>query len=244
LNSVQHIGIEGAVFMALKIVAGAVFAVGLLLISGGKQTQNPQTHEEWKNRHSLEAVAKRTRAEGKDKVVIDGPIVEYAGQNMSLEEALQYSSVVVARPVQGNSYLDDANHVVTWYRCRIEETFAIRNAQACDTCPSPSDPPSDLLPASEQEFLLLKIGGTATVNGVEVTMRDIDIPKFELQRKYLMFLLLMPNRTAILSGGPTGIFRVREMDDLEPMAKSSRLKSEMQDRFELRLSRFRAYQNP
>lgn len=112
----------------------------------------------------------------------------------------------------------------------------------CNTCPRPDTPTSDITPAREDELLLLKTGGTAVVDDVAITMTN-DIPEFRLNQRYLMFLILMPDRTAILGGGPTGLFEVTDNDMLKPAAGKSRLTREMQQSISLKLSELRAFLN-
>src|SRR6266404_3701141 len=141
--------------MALKVSIIVVASIVLLGL-GGKLYQS--SSEEWKNRHSLESVARRTKGEGKNQVVIPGPIVEYPGFNMDLQEALQYYGVIVAEPVESKTYVADVDHIRTWYRFNIKEILHVRPPLICDTCPKLGEPPAEMLPVAQGELVVSKIG--------------------------------------------------------------------------------------
>jgi hypothetical protein len=159
---------------------------------------------------------------------------------MDLQEALQYYSVVIAEPVESRTYVTDADNIRTWYRFDIKEILHVRPPLICDTCQKPGEPPAELTPAGQGKFLISKIGGTTLVNGVRMTMTDLDLPEFDLHKQYLMFVSLSPNGVAMLGGGPAGIFRIKDSDDLEGLiGKNTRIKVEMEKRFDFKLSKLR-----
>ncbi|MDX6443491.1 MAG: hypothetical protein QOH71_565 [Blastocatellia bacterium] len=228
--------------MALKISA---LVIGTLMLVGLGTKLSRDNSSQWENRHSIEAIVQRTKEQGKNKVTIPGPRIEYGGMNMTLREALQLYSVFIAEPKEGKSYSVDSNHIVTWYRFSIKETLSLRAPLVCNTCPTPAIPPPDIIPVKPGEFLISKVGGTVKIDGVEVTMVDIALPKFEEHKRYLMFVSLHPSGVALLGGGPTGVFQINDDDKLEALTKNStRLQSEMRDRFDLNLTGFKAHAKP
>ena len=186
--------------MALKITLLVLAAIGLLGLTA-KLSQKPQIpYDEWKNRNSLAAIAKRTKVAGQTEIVVPGPMVEYPGENMTLDDAFGKLSVVVVEPLESKSYIGDSDHIISWYRCRLDEVLSIRPPLICDTCPRSPEPPPDLPPNKQGEILIPRIGGSAIIDGVRVTMID-SIPEFELHKQYLLFVSIMPSGVAALTGG-------------------------------------------
>lgn len=230
--------------MALKILILGL-AGAMLIVLGATLSQDKKIpYEEWKNWHSLKSISKRTKTEGKNSVVVPGPRIEFGGENMTLQEAYDISSVVVAEPFESKSVIFSDDQIITWYRFRLLDTISIRPPLVCDGCPQPLEKPADIEPNKLGEILVPKIGGTVVVDGVRVTMKDVHMSDFELHERYLMFLSIGANGVARISGGPTGVFRLTDADLLEPMYQHSRLKSELERRFDLRLSKLRGYSKP
>lgn len=216
----------------LIVLAGVVALV--VLSSGCVQDRA----DDWKNRYSLASIAKQAKADGKTSVTVTGPIIEYAGSNIGFEEARQLYSIVVAEPLEARPYSADSEHIVTWYRCRVREAISIRPPLVCDTCPVPGNPPVGMGVAREGEFLISRSGGTVLIDNVEVTMTGM--PDLKIDQSYVMFASINSNGVALFVGGPVGLFRVGDNDSLEPVVPTSKLGSDMQRRFSLKLSRLRA----
>jgi hypothetical protein len=159
---------------------------------------------------------------------------------MTLQDAFASLSVVVAEPFESKSSISGDDEIITWYHCRLVDTISIRPPLVCDGCPQPLEKPADIKPTELGEVLIPKVGGTVVVDGVRITMQDVDMPDLVLHKRYLVFVSISPNGVARLSGGPTGVFRITDGDLLEPMGKKSRLKSELEQRFDLKLSKLRA----
>lgn len=230
--------------MALKTLI-ALLATVILFAAGTKLTQDRKiSHEEWKNRHSLKSVSKRTKIEGKTSVVIPGPRIEFPGENMTLQDAFRELSVVIAEPIEIKSSLFSDDEIITWYRCRLVDTISIRPPLMCDGCPEPLEKPADINRNELGEVLIPKVGGTVVVDDVRITMKDVHMPDFELHKRYLVFVSISPNGVAMLTGGPTSVFRITDTDSLEPMNKKSRLKTEIEHRFNLKLGKLRTHPKP
>jgi hypothetical protein len=226
--------------MPLKIgILIAVIVIGLGV--GFKVTQNKSS--QWRSQNTVEAASQRARHEGKTRTVIPSPRVDYAGANVSFDEALQNYSVVIAEPLGSVTYLRDENHIVTWWRFSIKEVLSAKPPFDCDTCPKPSQRPTDFAAPKDDELLIAKLGGTITMNGVEVTMSP-DIPDFNLNQSYLMFVNRTSSGVAILAGGPTGIFEVGNQGQLKHFGRQdAQLRADVQDRFGLNIARLKSHFN-
>lgn len=225
-------------FKSFLVIASAVVVLGV----GAKLSQN--VPDDWKHRHALNNISKKAKAEGKTTVVVPGPIIDYAGFNIGAGEALQQYSVIIAEPIEAKTDIPDSDHIVTWYRCRIREPISIRPPVVCDSCPTPAVPPAGLQISSEGEFLLSKSGGTALIDGVQITMTDSGIPELTLHQHYLMFVSLMPNGVALLAGGPAGLFRLDNDETLSAVAPKTRLSLDVQREFSSAVSKLRKSAHP
>jgi len=199
--------------MSFKLAIVIVCALLIGLVGAKRIHTNGQRGENvsaWAQRNSLTEVAKRAKDEGKGMVTLPGPDIDYAGVDMGLDEALRDYSVVIVEPIESKSYMVDSDNIETWYRFRIREMVSQRDPKSCDTCSPPTASPQDMAPARSGEFLLAISGGTVTVDGVQVTMTNGSIPRFENGKEYLLFLSLMPSGVAVLGSGPSAVFRVNE----------------------------------
>jgi hypothetical protein len=199
----------------------AAIVCGLFLLGVGI-TATLKAPQEYLKDRSITSLAQRTKNQGNTQVTVPGKIIEYPGMNMSLDEALQSYSAVIAEPIESKSYISDSSDEIrTAYKFRIIETLSQKNAVNCSSCPQVTDVSAKLQPALYNEFLLELSGGTVVVDGVEVTMASSGIPKFEDDKKYLMFISLTPGGMARLAGGPSGLFRVMSDDSLEALGKDN-----------------------
>jgi hypothetical protein len=222
--------------MILKLTAALC---GLFLLGVGI-TATLKPPQEYIKDKSIASLAKRTKNQGKTQVKVLGKITDYPGTNMSLEEALQNYSAVIASPIESRSYLSDsADEIGTAYRFRIEETLSQRNAVFCNAC-SVTDASNKLQPALHNEFIFELSGGTLTVDGVEVTMVSSGMPQFEEGKRYLMFISFTPGGMARPAAGASGFFRITSDESLEAMdSGKARMQVEISGRFSKSLSRFK-----
>jgi hypothetical protein len=227
--------------MILKLSA---VACGLFLLGVGITTAL-KTPQEYRKDRSIASLAKRAKNEGKTRVEAPGLIIDYAGGNIGLDEALQNYSVVIGEPLESKSYItDSADEIGTAYKFRVLEILSQRNAVFCNGCPQVNDVSGKLPPAHYDEFLLELSGGTVTVDGVEVTMPSSGMPKFEDGQRYLMFISFTPGGMATLIGGPSGLFRITSDESLEATGNGKhRLAVEIAARFSKSLSKFKQATN-
>ncbi len=205
--------------MRLTLLVLVLALSGLVIfgvIKSSSKIQQPATKFPTKNQ--LQWRADKAKNEGKQKVQISSPIVEYLGSFGDMNELLTSHSVVIAQPVEQRTY-PDGNDVLTWYRFSILESLTKLKPPVCFDCQS-AIPPHDMLPLKSGEFLLSKYGGKILIDGVEIEQIDAGYPDFRQGEKYVLVISLYPSGVAISAGGPTGIFKVAA-DDLTPLNDST-----------------------
>jgi len=229
-------------FIATIIVLTCLLAIVVTAVIHRNAGQKAPASAE---KNSLRSIAERAKNEGKQSVRVPSPRIDYAGENIGLDEALQNYSVVVAQPIDSKSYLSDSELIVNWYRFQILESLSQRPPYSCNTCPAAPDLPGDLPRPGQDEFYTVAVGGTVTIDGVQVTMNNPALPQFEKGRKYLLFVSLAPSGVAVIGGGPSGVFRVGDDEILKPANKDNRrLKTDIQARFDSRLRTFKGRVKP
>ncbi len=174
--------------------------------------------EKSKDRGKLSWYAARAKAKGQREVVIGAPVVTYAVPK-DLDEALAYYSLVVAEPLERRSYVeDDETTIKTWYKFKLVEELSSPSIR-CTTCPDIESPPNDFLPLQTNEFLISKPDGEVEVDGVLITRSDLDFPKFEKGKRYLLFLSFDSQKTvAATRMGPWGTFTIETNEQLKPIS--------------------------
>ncbi len=215
-----------------------LFAFGFSLLLNKNQPSQSATQSVEKN--SLREIARRTKAEGRLKIRVPGPISDYPGEDMGFDEAVQEYTLAVAEPLTNKSYVVDSNGVRTWYKFRIIELLSRRNSVLCYTCPPVPDAPREMFPISADEFLIATGGGTVAVDGVDITVDNSALPMFETGKRYLLFISLTPTGVALLGAGPAGVFRVGVDERLEPVSREDRpIQAQVHQRFAFRLSKLK-----
>jgi hypothetical protein len=201
------------IFVALLLLALIIGGgVGLKTIVTSKSQNRGATEDEAAKKDTLQWHADEAKKEGKSAVIIPAPIVEYVGGANDPEYVLSNYSVVIARPVQSKAV------IVTWYKFKKQES--IQERPAIPNIPQPTiNPPQELLPVNEDEFLIITYGGAVNVKGVSITMANSQMPSFNNGKSYLLFISYTPSGIAHLRGGPTGIFDVSADGSIEPTAE-------------------------
>ncbi len=170
------------------------------------------------NSNRLKWYAEEAKKEGKQKEVIPAGTTEYLGSDSpDLERSLSIYSVVVAQPVEKRTFESNDNSVSTWYKFRIVDALTPLRDPVCFGCVTLS-PPLEM-PLDQNEFVILRNGGTLTVDGVEIEQREAGFPQFQEHKKYLLFISLYPNKVAITAGGPLGVFEIGDKENLTPFSK-------------------------
>lgn len=199
----------------LLITAGVLiatfFAVGIL--SYQKQSKL-EALEKSKDRGKLSWYAEMAKAKGEAEVLKRASIVSYPVAK-SLDEALDYFSVVIAEPLESKSYADTYD-IRTWQKFRIVEELSTPPTKECTTCPAVGTPPAELLPLQANEFWASKIGGQVIVNDVKITSKDPDFPDFVAGKRYLLFVTFDSQKlVGALRMGPWGTFSLTSNETLQ-----------------------------
>ena len=203
--------------IAVVLLGAGVFGVGVIRSASTIQKKDVP------NKDRLKWYAKEAKTEGREKVRIPAPIVEYLGDagTITSEEAFSSCTVVIAHLISKQSYPRD-NDITTWNKFAIDEVLSEAKELPCPGC-LPGDPPSSLLPLQSGEFLISKNGGKVNIDGVEIEQIDRDFPDFEPNQKYLLLINLFPSGAARTIGGPVGVFRILENDKVLPVRESEHM---------------------
>jgi hypothetical protein len=214
-------------FISISIVAIGVASFSRLA-SRKRLTQNEQPTQP-----TLEWRAQQAAKEGKDHVFLNASINDYALPR-SLEGALEVYDVVLAVPVKKQSFAaDDHESITTWYQFRVLDYLHHRTISDCRTCPAALTPPADMLPIDADQILVPQDGGDLTINGISFSSADPRFHGFEMDRKYVLFLIIDgTKRVRTVLAGPSGVYTLDSNNLLQPFsAASSPLSQEIQKKF-------------
>jgi hypothetical protein len=209
--------------MKIKTLSLTAVALGLAVIGVIKTaSQNPQSSgvQHPPSHQQLQWYAQQAKIKGEQQIVLPAPTSEFKGSSGSttVDKALEFSGAVIAEPIREKVYANDSNDEIgTWYKFKIIEVLSKPTLPACPDCRF-LDPPADLLPLNEDEFLISKYGGTLTIDGVQVSMSDGGWPPFQQGKKYLILLSIYSSGVAEVMGGPRGVFAVSDNGTLEPVS--------------------------
>ncbi|MEN3326079.1 MAG: hypothetical protein V7638_886 [Acidobacteriota bacterium] len=205
--------------MKLKLIAIFAFAVAVIAVGVIRTTSTIQ-RKNVPNKDRLKWYAKEAKNEGRQKVTMAAPLVEYLGGagTITADDAFAASTVVIAHLVskQSNALNDD---ITTWNRFAIDEVLLEAKELPCPTC-LPPEPPPTLLPIKPGEFLIPKTGGTVNIDGVDIEQIDEAFPEYQFDQRYLLLLNLYATGTARTVGGPVGVFKIVENDRIVPVHES------------------------
>jgi hypothetical protein len=219
-------GITVFKFLSLLVAVGAMMFAGLLA------STPPQDEDEEPRKNSLRWHAKKAKEEGKDKVILASPHSDYPGAESPADELLTYSTIVIARPVMQRTYAHGDDEIGTWYKFRVSEVLS-EKPPPCPSCHR-LNPPPELLPLRDDEFLLAESGGAVTIDDVKVVMVNRAMPRFSGRKQYLLFISKGPKGVAYVLGGSGGVYRLDEAGTLEPFIRDDRrnsLRDALRDRF-------------
>jgi hypothetical protein len=160
-------------------------------------------HGEWGTLkgHILDA-----KAEGLDEVQLS--VLACGWDIGSLREALARDTVMLAEVVGKKTFADQYD-LRTWYRFKVIDTFSEKPMPKYLTYSSLPDPPKDIQPLREDEFVMLETNGQMEIDGVRVTQYSNGVV-YSVGDTYLIFLHLDPSkRVAVRSAtDPLGVFLV------------------------------------
>lgn len=203
----------------LKLLALVSMAV-LAVFAYATISRTKSQRKDVPNNNRLQWYAEEAKKEGKQKEVIPAGTTDYLGSDSpDLERSLSIYSVVVARPVEKRTFASDGNSLKTWYKFSIIDALTPLRDPICFGCVTLSPPVE--MPLDQNEFVILRNGGTLTIDGVEIEQRESGFPQFQEHQKYLLFISLYPNKLAITAGGPLGVFEIGDKENLMPFSTES-----------------------
>jgi hypothetical protein len=168
---------------------------------------------------SLRVAAEEARAKGEQSVTVwfSGGIPDDAG---GLDDALDHFNVVIASPVS-SAVTIEPSFILTWYKFRIQEELSV--AKKCEPCQELLETPPQLLPLARNEIAIPVTGGTAEIEGVQVTVKSRRPTNFVVGQRYLLFLRTgtAPSNVAYLGGGPSGAYQIDQNGRLISASKSA-----------------------
>jgi len=168
------------------------------------EEQRPSVkNQEW---GTLKGQILDAKAEGLDEVELS--LLSCGWDIGSLDEALGRDTIVLAE-VSGKKTLADVWGLRTWYRFRILESLSEKPMPKYPNYDSLPDPPEEMRPLKEDEFVILEANGQMEIDGVRVTQRSNGVV-FKEGGTYLLFLHIEPRkRVGVRSGTePSGVFLV------------------------------------
>jgi hypothetical protein len=131
------------------------------------------------------------------------------------------------------------NLIRTWFKFKIIEHLHKSNRK-CTSCQSTLNPPVEMPPPSDDEFLVLKDGGTVNLKGIRVTCYDSAFPDLSMSARYLFFISPNPGeRNNAVSMGPFGVYEIDSNDEIEPLRKDHPLSHDVKARLGDSMSRVR-----
>lgn len=198
--------------VGLVITVGAVSALSSIRRQPSEaKRQEPQAGARITAKHgTLEWHAQRVKAKGRDEVTIPAPMIDYL-RVLSLEDAVSryHLTVAVAQLVGERSFAEDETAISTWYKFKVTDYIARQAPSQCAICTLQLELPQEFLPLKDDEVLVLKPGGSITIDGVRVRSFEPGFPDFSRSEKYLLFLELDQSRQiATVPMGPHGAFTI------------------------------------
>lgn len=160
-------------------------------------------HGEW---GTLNGQILDAKAEGLDQVELD--VLSCGWDIGGLDEALSRDTLVLAE-VSGKKTLADKYGLRTWYRFRLVETLSEKPMPKYPSYDSLPDPPYDMQPLSEDEFVILEANGDMEIDGVRVIQRSNGVV-YAMGGTYLLFLHIEPDKRVAFRSAtdPLGVFLV------------------------------------
>jgi hypothetical protein len=158
------------------------------------------------------------KAEGLDEVELS--LLSCGYDIGGLREVLARDTIVLAEMV-GKKTVAGHDTLTTWYRFRIVETFSQKPMPKYPNYDSLPDPPEEMRPLKEDEFVILEANGQMEIDGVRVIQRSNGV-EYRDGASYLLFLHIEPRkRVAVRSGtDPLGVFLVAKDGTFKPYIDS------------------------
>jgi hypothetical protein len=144
---------------------------------------------------------------------------EFRDPQTALQEALSNYAVILAKPIEKNTYADDYE-VATWYKFKILETLSPRPLTPCTSCSFPGEPPKDSLPITADEIVMLEGGGAMNVDSFKDTYSTNYSVGYLLRQKYLIFLRLDSVKRTGYAHRRSGVYTVSGEGEIRPITRN------------------------
>jgi len=172
-----------------------IWVAGLVIVAS--VLSSAQTNTDAQIPGTLKWHAEQAKKRGAKSIAIG----EFPGleEDINMDQALDRYTVITAIPVSSTVGVE-TDTILTWYKFKVLSVLS--KAKECHPCNPALSIPSTLLPVSQDEIAIPISGGTATVDGVVITVQAAH-PVIEMNQQYLFFLGAMAgsNQVAPIAGG-------------------------------------------
>ena len=218
--------------MALKCFLGiclvTIATLGNIVWSRPDPSQSTNQRAQWKDPTTLRSRVEKEKAKGNRRVEFPAPVIEYA-EETDLEEVIAKTTVVLADVLEKHSRQVDPGNIFTFYRLGVIETLSQPTTPPCCN-PKEEDFPTDLPSLGSNEIYFAGVGGTITLDDVELTVTE-DYRELRPNGRYLLFLSTTESgKFSIGKLGPRAVFKVSGDGRLESHLRSLKFGSELQSK--------------
>jgi hypothetical protein len=214
--------------ITLLLVILCTVIIGIVTVSSRSQREEIMRLQDAPDKGTIAWQARLARVEGKRRVILPGPLVDYGTAVNSIDEAINNLGLIVAQPIDKKTLISSTNElyrdnkIITWYKFKILQTYSQKSLPTCNHCGNYESTriPQDMLPLNSDEILIETYGGSVEIDGVEISMVDNEIPAFSESQQYLLFLQTDESgKVGMLRMGAVGIYKVDPSGTLESVAK-------------------------
>ena len=163
----------------------------------------------------LASLARSARLNGQNSVQFSCP----TAQSMTLgdlAQATKYATVALVEPVEQVVSPNGGDDIRTWIKFRMMDVLRDRRTAGLPLAAVPNE----LLPLAPNEFVTWFCGGTATINGVQITESGPALPDFQRGHAYLMWFELTRAGYGAVGWRNEGVF-VTDGDKVRPITADS-----------------------
>lgn len=163
----------------------------------------------------LASLARSARLKGQSTAEFSCP----AAQAMTLgdlAQATRYASVALVEPAGQVVSPNGGDDIRTWFKFRMLEVLRDRRTAGMPL----AGVPAELTPLAPNEFVTWYCGGTATINGVQITELGDAPPDFRQGHSYLMWFELTRAGYGAIGWRSEGVF-VTDGDRIRPVTAES-----------------------
>jgi hypothetical protein len=163
----------------------------------------------------LAALARSARLKGQSTADLPCPSAQVMTLG-DLAQATKYATVALVEPVAQVVSPNGGDDVRTWFKFRILEMLRERRTAGMPLAGAPAE----LTPLAPNEFVTWYCGGTATINGVQITEVGATPADFRRGHAYLMWFELTRAGFGAIGWRDEGVF-VTDGDRIRPVTAES-----------------------